>query len=213
MYMIRHPTVVEADHQPLRSVARLDATKTSLIKALSSNETASNWGVSTSSPEVIVYRRKILQALQQGDQVRSMTPMGQRAGGAQTVECSGWRDCAAALAAKPARFAGFNVDTVTGRRTHMGRHFVGREPPDQQCVVLRARPVVGGDTGIRDRSIMVENWRRVLQVSERQELWVDLAGERLVDSVLERAAATSSAVTLKRRSSADVARQVRTALR
>ena len=53
----------------MRSVARLDATKTSLIKALSSNETASNWGVSTSSPEVIVYRRKILQALQQGDQV------------------------------------------------------------------------------------------------------------------------------------------------
>jgi hypothetical protein len=52
----------------MRSVARLD-TKTSLIKALSSNETASNWGVSTSSPEVIVYRRKILQALQQGDQV------------------------------------------------------------------------------------------------------------------------------------------------
>jgi len=55
----------------LRSVARLDATKTSLIKALSSNETATNWGVSTSSPEVVVYRRKILQALQQGDQVRT----------------------------------------------------------------------------------------------------------------------------------------------
>ncbi len=47
------------------------------------------------------------------------------------------------------------------------------------------------------------------QVSERQELWVDLAGERLVDSVLERAGATSSAATLKRRSSADIARQVR----
>ena len=37
---------------------------------------------------------------------------------------------------------------------------------------------------------------------------MDLAGERLVDSVLERAGATSSAATLKRRSSADIARQV-----
>ncbi len=60
--------MVTSWHGNMRSVARLD-TKTSLIKALSSNETASNWGVSTSSPEVIVYRRKILQALQQGDQV------------------------------------------------------------------------------------------------------------------------------------------------
>jgi hypothetical protein len=48
-----------------------------------------------------------------------------------------------------------------------------------------------------------------VQVSERQELWVDLAGERLVDSVLERAAATSGAAALKRRSSVDIARQVR----
>ena len=61
---------VSSWHGVVRSVARLDATKTSLIKALSSNETATNWGVSTSSPEVIVYRRKVLQALQQGDQVR-----------------------------------------------------------------------------------------------------------------------------------------------
>ncbi len=37
---------------------------------------------------------------------------------------------------------------------------------------------------------------------------MDLAGERLVDSVLERAGASSSAATLKRRSSADIARQV-----
>jgi len=67
---VRRRSVITTGTCRLRSVARLDATKTSLIKALSSNETATNWGVSTSSPEVIVYRRKILQALQQGDQVR-----------------------------------------------------------------------------------------------------------------------------------------------
>ena len=37
---------------------------------------------------------------------------------------------------------------------------------------------------------------------------MDLAGERLVDSVLERAAVSSSAASLKRRSSSDMARQV-----
>ena len=84
----------------MRSVARLDATKTSLIKALSSNETATNWGVSTSSPEVIVYRRKILQALQQGDQV-SETLHGSH----RVVVPARWnvRACATAVDAVPTR--------------------------------------------------------------------------------------------------------------